>query len=163
VKKREERQKVMIRARMRTGASWHDVCILNLSKRGLGIQAAEPPVRGTYVEVCRGRHVIVARVMWTRGHRAGLQSQDLIWVQALINESSAAANDSGPPSRATPQFERRRAPRSTRQRHEQSRLLGRAMELACIAMAGAAMGLAAFGLVQEALARPLSQIRSALG
>ena len=49
----------MIRARMRSGVSWHDVCILNLSRRGLGIQAAEPPQRGAYVEIRRGKHVIL--------------------------------------------------------------------------------------------------------
>ena len=54
MKPREERQKVMVKARMRSGTSWHDVCILNLSVHGLGIQAAEPPERGTYVEICRG-------------------------------------------------------------------------------------------------------------
>lgn len=152
----------MIRARMRTGASWHDVCILNLSRRGLGIQAADPPPRGSYVEICRGRHVIVARVIWARGHRAGLQSQDLIWVQALLNEGKAAANDSGL-EKGLPRIERRAAPRSTRDRHEHSRIVARAMELVCIVAVGVGMGMAAFGLVQEALARPLSHIRSALG
>lgn len=67
VKPREERQKVMIKARMRTGVSWHDVCILNLSAHGVGLQAAEPPARGTYVEIRRGPHVIVARVAWSKG------------------------------------------------------------------------------------------------
>lgn len=162
MKTREERQKVMIRARMRAGASWHDVCILNLSKRGLGIQSAEPPPRGSYVEICRGRHLIVARVMWARGHRAGLRSQDLIWVQALINEGKAAANDPGPDQGAPP-AERRGRPRSTTDRHERSRIVARAFELTFIAMVGAAMGVAAFGLIQDALARPLSHIRSALG
>lgn len=148
---------------MRTGASWSDVCILNLSKRGLGIQAADPPPRGTYVEVCRGSQLIVARVMWSKGHRAGLHSQDLIWVQALLGDGAVAANDSAPAAGGARPVERRRQPRTAQQRHERSRTLGRAMELAAVAMAGAALGLAAFGLVQDALARPLSQIRLALG
>ncbi|HET7816046.1 MAG TPA: hypothetical protein VFK58_00510 [Sphingomicrobium sp.] len=163
MKPREERQKVMIRARMRTGASWQDVCILNLSKRGLGIQAATPPARGAYVEICRGSQVIVARVMWSKGHRAGLHSQDLIWAQALLCGGAAAANDPGPPAARPARADRRRQPRGAQQRHERSRTLGRAIELAGVAMAGAALGLAAFGLVQDALARPLSHIRSALG
>lgn len=148
---------------MRTGASWRDVCILNLSKRGLGIQAADPPPRGTYVEVCRGSQLIVARVMWSKGHRAGLHSQDLIWVQALLGDGAVAANDSAPAAGGARPVERRRQPRTVQQRHERSRTLGRAMELVAVAIAGAALGLAAFGLVQDALARPLSQIRLALG
>ena len=161
VKPREERQKVMIRARMRSGVSWHDVCILNLSARGLGIQAAEPPSRGTYVEVRRGKQVIVARVMWAKGHRAGLHSQDAIWIQALLREESAA-NDQAPAT-AYPKVERRLAPRSTQQRHDESRMVARATEFACMAIAVVALGLTLFGTVEQALARPLTQIRAALG
>jgi hypothetical protein len=158
VKSREDRQKVMIRARMRVGATWHDVCILNLSRRGLGIQTADSPARGTYVEICRGRMVIVARIMWARGHRAGLQSQDAIWAQGLINEALAA-----PPQAGSAPVERRRAPRNVQQRHDQSRVAARSMEFACVALFVAAFAIAAFGAVGQALAAPLSQIRAALG
>jgi len=152
----------MIRARMRAGAAWRDVCIVNLSKRGLGIQAADPPARGTYVEVCRGNQLIVARVMWSRGQKAGLRSQDLIWVQALIGEGTAAANDAAPAAECVRADQRRQAP-GARQRHERSRTIARALEMAGVAAAGAALGIAAFGLVQDALGRPLAHIRSALG
>ena len=67
VKPREERQKVMIKARMRSGASWHDVCVLNVSLHGVGIQTAEAPARGTYVEIRRGPHVIVGASPGRRG------------------------------------------------------------------------------------------------
>jgi hypothetical protein len=160
VKQREQRQKVMIRARMRAGVAWHDVAILNLSKGGLGIQAADPPLRGAYVEICRGRHVIIARVMWTKGHRAGLKSQDPIWTESLLVEPS---NDrSAPPVASAMPIERRQKPRSTEQRQEHSRLAARAMEFACLGMGGAAMALLAFGMVEEALARPVSKIETAL-
>jgi hypothetical protein len=150
----------MIRARMRAGVAWHDVAILNLSKGGLGIQAADPPLRGAYVEICRGRHVIIARVMWTKGHRAGLKSQDPIWTESLLVEPS---NDrSAPPVASAMPIERRQKPRSTEQRHEHSRLAARAMEFACLGMGGAAMALLAFGMVEEALAQPLSKIETAL-
>ena len=160
VKQREQRQKVMIRARMRSGVAWHDVAILNLSKGGLGIQAADPPLRGAYVEICRGRHVIIARVMWTKGHRAGLKSQDPIWNESLLAEPS---NDVSSPaaSPATP-VERRKKPRTHEQRHDHSRLAGRAMEFACLGIGGAGMAMLAFGMVEEALAQPLSKIETAL-
>jgi hypothetical protein len=152
----------MIKARMRNGASWNDVCILNLSRRGMGIQAANPPARGTYVEICRGRQSVVARVMWTKGHRAGLQSQDAIWVEALINEA-LAANDQAPRAESAPRPERRRAPRTPAQQHERSRHFGRAAEFACFALLAGAAATVAFGAVEQALARPLSTIRAALG
>ena len=160
MKQREHRQKVMIRARMRSGVSWHDVCILNLSRRGLGIQAAEPPQRGAYVEIRRGKHVIVARVMWARGHRAGLHSQSLIFVRSLVRDEPA--NDGSRSASAFPEVERRRAPRATRERFDRSRLAGRAMEFACVGLAASALGLTIVATVEQALARPIAQVRAAL-
>jgi hypothetical protein len=160
MKSREDRQKVMIKARMRSGAFWHDVCIINVSLRGLGIQAAQPPQRGTYVEICRGTQAIIARVAWSKGHRAGLRSQDAIFIRTLVNENATAPQ---PCLAAVPPIERRRSPRTVQQRHDRSRLLGRTMEFACLAAFVSALAVTAFGAVEEALAQPLSQISAALG
>jgi hypothetical protein len=162
VKPREERQKVVIKARMHSGVAWHDVCILNLSVHGVGIQAAEPPERGTYVEIRRGSQVIVARVAWSKGHRAGLRSQDAIFINAIVNDVGTAS--AAPRMMGGQPVERRVQPRVThQQRHNHSRLVGRAMEFACFAIAAGAVAMTAFGTVEEALARPLSQIGAALG
>jgi hypothetical protein len=150
----------MIKARMRSGASWHDVCILNLSVHGVGIQAADPPTRGTYVEIRRGSHVIVARVAWAKGHRAGLRSQDAIFMQAVVNDVGCAA--SAPPEIGGTPIERRRSPRTASQRHENSRLVSRAMEFACFGLVAAALAVTAFASVEKALANPLSKISAAL-
>lgn len=147
---------------MRDGASWHDVCILNVSTRGLGIQTADPPLRGSYLEIRRGRHVIVARVVWAKGHRAGLRAQDSIFVDALVDEPVDLAARWGGSASGKP-VERRRAPRPVQQRHEQSRLAGRAFEFLCFALVAGALGLTAFGAVEGALANPLSTIESAFG
>ena len=144
---------------MRSGVSWHDVCILNLSIRGLGVQTAEPPPRGSYVELRRGSQVVVARVMCAKGHRAGLYSQDAIAVRALLNDEPA--NDRLPPP-DYPKVERRRAPRSVEQRQERSRTTARALEFACFGLVAAVMGLSVLGTVEEALARPLAQVRAVL-
>ena len=146
---------------MRSAASWNDVCILNLSVHGLGIQSAEPPARGTYVEICRGSHVIIARVIWTKGHRAGLRSQDPLFIQAIVNEGLAPPQHM--PVAAGRRVERRRAPRTVTQRFEQSRVAARAMEFAGFAIVAAAVAMGAFGTVEQALARPLSTISAALG
>ena len=144
---------------MRSGISWHDVCIMDLSRRGIGIQAAEPPSRGTYVEICRGTQVIVARVMWAKGHRAGLNSQDAIAVRALVRGDPANDRIALPP--ACPRLDRRRAPRAL-QSHETSRLAARALEFACVGLIATAFGLTVFGTVEQALGRPVAQVRDAL-
>ena len=157
MKPRENRQKVMIKARMLDGAVWHDICILNCSLHGLGIQSARAPQRGSYVEIRRGRQTIVARVAWSKGHRAGLRSQDPIFIAALVggNDAAPAAPTGGP-------TERRLQPRAPMPSHSDSRLTGRAMEFACFAIIAAAVGLAGFSAISEALARPMEQVHGAL-
>ena len=149
----------MIKARMRCDAAWHDVCILNVSAHGLGIQSASPPTRGAYVEIRRGRETIIARVAWNKGHRAGLRSQDLIFIQALIDGSATVP---GFGERAGPAAERRHTPRPAPSRHESSRMKGRAIEFACFALLASALALAAVGTVAEALSQPMSAVRTAL-
>lgn len=150
----------MIRARMLTGTSWHDVCILNASPRGLGIQSAQPPTRGTYVEIRRGRQTIIGRVVWSNGHRSGLRSQDPIFISALLNGDDSAAAPSPPPGVAFQ--ERRLQPRPAAQMHDSSRLAGRAMEFACFVVVAGAIGMGLLSAVNEALARPMASVRAAL-
>jgi hypothetical protein len=103
---------------------------------------------------------MVARVMWTRGHRAGLHSQSLIFVRSLVRDEPA--NDGGQSASAYPEVDRRREPRAMRHRHERSRLAGRAMEFACIGLAASALGLTIVATIEQALARPIAQVRAAL-
>lgn len=148
---------MLIRARMRSGSCWSDVCILNLSERGLGLQAADPPARGSYVEVRRGPHVIVARVAWTKSHRFGLSCQDALQVDQLVNDDPAHAA-----TVIEGRVERRIGARAPEVCHERSRFRARAMEFACIASIAGAAAMMAFGAVESVLARPLSDVTAAL-
>ena len=160
MKAREERQKVMLRARLRDGAHWHDVCVLNMSANGLGIQAARPPHRGTYVEICRGRQTIIARVAWSKGHRAGLRSQDAISITVFVNDSADPAAER--PAFGGKPIERRRFQRSLADQHELSRLKSRGIEFACLALVAGTLAVTTFGIVEHALANPLAEVRKAL-
>ena len=51
---RELRRRVVIPARLRTGAQWTDACILNISSRGLLIRTARPVPEGSFVDVRKG-------------------------------------------------------------------------------------------------------------
>ena len=159
MKPREPRRKVMLKARLRVGAAWRDACILDLSSRGLMIQASEPLRGGSYIEMRRGRHVIVARVMWSNDRRCGLLTQDPLPTDALIAEPDLSEGRT-----IAPPQERRRVhaapPRAFA--GEQSRWRGRAFEFALVVMVGGACGTFAYGAVSDALARPLAQAGSAL-
>jgi hypothetical protein len=146
---------VVLPARLRAGAGWDDACILNLSSRGLMVQAQANLSRGRYVELRRGPHVIVARVVWRDGNRAGLQAQDRLPVEQIVTLQQSPALQVSAGTRAV---ERRSAPRS----HERSREQSRLVEFVAIAVLGASLSGAAYGLVADALAKPMLAVRTAL-
>lgn len=153
----------MIAARMRDGNAWSDANILNISSRGLMLHAATPPSRGTYVEVRRGAHVIVGRVIWTKADRFGVRAQDRLAIDSLVANDSPnrqPANDHGGAA-----AERRARPRLERLewRHAQSREKGRALQFACIAGFGFILAACAYEAVTETLSRPLSDVSIQLG
>ena len=159
VKPREPRRKVLIKARMRVGASWNDVCILNISPRGLSMQASAPPPPGTYLEVRRGEHEIMACVVWVNHHRFGVRTQDVLAIEYIINQPDRSE---AAPSPDEPIPERRQAPRSAAERHESSRLLSRAMEFAVMGVFAASAAVVTFSTVAEVLQRPLADTSAAL-
>jgi hypothetical protein len=156
LKAREPRINVAVPARLRVGARWSDACILNVSSRGLLIHLPQPPERGSYVELRRGDQVIIGRVMWCKGVRAGLRAQDRVPVEAIVTAKAAqalrlTAQDGRP-------VERRRSPRA----HERSRLRGRVLEFASVAAIGATLSIAVVSMMTKAVAEPLSRVKSAL-
>lgn len=162
VKPRESRRNVLLAARMRDGNGWSDANILNLSSRGLALHSARAPSRGTYVEVRRGSHVIVGRVIWVKAGRFGLCAQDRLEIDSLIANDSPAKNCAGGTGGAT--VERRRHPRSEglEWRYAQSRDKGRALEFASIAGLAFLLAACAYDAVIRTLSRPLSIISTQL-
>lgn len=165
MKPRDPRWKALVSGRMRLGATWLDVNILNISSRGLLMQASSPPERGTYVEVHRGRHAIVARVIWSKHQRFGVRTQDRLSIEDILKEPALSAVAPRKTSEAEPLVERRASRRkqlAPKDAHERSRLMSRATEFVSIATFGALVATVAFAAVGEALARPLWDILAAL-
>lgn len=155
-KPRELRRRVMLPARMRTAAGWSDACILNVSSRGMLIHAGRPFVQGSLIELRHQQHVIVARVVWRDGSKAGLQAEERVPIEQILALSSApglqltAGRYKG--------AERRRRPRT----HEQSRHQSRLFEFASLVAVAVAAAWMALSLVNAALARPLAAVQTAL-
>ena len=159
---REDRRRVVLASRMRWGGRWLDARMLNLSSRGLGLSSTAPPDPGTYVEIRRGRHVIVARVVWADGLRFGVHTQDPIPIDGLIRDP-----DSDQPGTAEAEsehkIERRRTTRPAAViQHEHSRIVGRMIEFAFLGGLAASAALMAFYLVKGAVGGPLSEVQKAL-
>lgn len=153
---RELRRRVVLPARMRHGASWSDACILNVSSRGLLIHTSRQAPAGSEVELRRGEHVIVARVVWRDGARAGLRAEDRVPIEEIVTlgQSQVLQMSAG----AGP-VERRKHQRS----EDRHRLRGRAFEFVGVVVIGACIASGAVLLVEEAFARPLAIVQAALG
>lgn len=162
LKAREPRRNVVLGARMRAGTCWNDVCILNMSSRGLLLQTAVPPAQGSYLELRRGRHTMLARVVWADNHRCGVRTQDLLPVEEIISERESPPAQSGTPTAPATLVERRASPREREVRHENSRMLSRAIEFCAITVFAASAAIAAFGTLEQSLSRPLASASVAL-
>lgn len=160
LKQREPRRNVMIKARMRAAASWSDALILNMSSRGLLVRTDRSPGRGSYLEICRGPHVIVARVVWSSGDRFGAQTQDPIPTDDLIRDPDRAVA----PARGvgTGFQERRAVARPAAVSHESSRQKARIAEFAVIALACGLGAIFIGSAVAEVVAKPLGAAGAAL-
>ena len=157
MKPRDDRRRVMVMARMRSGAAWNDICILDMSSRGIGARASAPPAVGSYLEVRRGPNVIVARVMWARNQRFGAQSQDRLAIDAFVAEQAVQ------PGSGQGCSERRAVERTCAKRHEASRWIARATEFAGLVVAGLGAATIAYAAIQQALAKPLAAALAVLG
>ncbi|QDP18920.1 PilZ domain-containing protein [Sphingomonas xanthus] len=144
---------MLVPARMRVGASWSDASILNISSRGMLLRSAAAPPQGTYLEIRRGPHIVVARVVWSNTDRFGIRTQDPVCPDRLMSQAAAA---DGPPV-----LDRRARPRAD-DRAGASRRWGQALEFIVVASAGLAAALLSFGTVGEVLARPLAAVGTAL-
>jgi hypothetical protein len=157
VRSRELRRRVVLPARLRTGVQWSDTCILNISSRGLLIHSARIAPPGSQVELRRGEHVIVARVMWRDGGRVGLQSEERLPVEEIMALNHAKALQLVASEGVL--IERRKLPRSSA---EAARLRGRAMEFFGVAAIAAVLAAGTWATVEATLARPLVLVESAL-
>ena len=157
MKPRETRHKVLVRARINAGAGWHDGCILNVSSRGLLLQADDPPVKGSYLEIRRGALVIVARVVWTKNHRFGVKSQDELPIDAIAHNIEAPVVGKGVRVGERRQSARTQVSAATRSRHQ-----GRTMEYVfVVSLAVVAAGIVG-SEVHALLAAPAEAVTAAL-
>jgi len=152
-KPRELRRRVVVPARLRDGASWSDACILNISSRGLMIHTGRPVRCGSEVELCRGEHMIVARVVWRDGGRAGLRAKERVPIEEIVMSGHAAALPL-----AAANGERRRRPRP----EDSSRLRGRAIEFAGLLAVVVTLAAGGISMVEAAFARPMAAVASTL-
>lgn len=151
---------------MRIDGKWVDVRIRNVSSRGLLIQSAAPPPRGSYVEIFKARHTIVARVVWSNDQRFGIHTRERLDVGALVGEAATNKPGTTPPD-SPPLVERRSDPRrltaaQVTQRLERSRRISSAVEFGAIVACGLIAAILTVSTVYETLSRPFQKVSNSL-
>jgi hypothetical protein len=154
---RELRRRVVVPARVRTGAQWSDACILNISSRGLLIHSSRPAPEGSVVQILRAGHLMVARVVWCEAARSGLHSDEPLPVEDILSIKQSRPLQ---PIAASGVIRDRRKQR--RIAHD-ARLRGRAMEFAAVGGIAVALAVGAWGMTEHALAKPLGRVAATLG
>jgi hypothetical protein len=147
----------MLPARLRSGSQWTDTCILNISSRGLMIHSSRPADHGSVVELRRGPHVIVARVVWREGTRVGLQVEERVPVEEILSVDQSQALQLTAMDGV--RVDRRKQPRSD----DDARLRGRAMEFMAVGVVAVSLALGIWSMAEQALARPMAAVVAALG
>lgn len=139
-KRRDTRRSVLIRATMRAGGRPVDVCIRDVSVRGVCVVTAAPPPRGTVIELTGLPVPIVGQVVWSSHRRFGVEVGGRIDLPRLLSHRLNGATPHEPVAD-------KRAAAPAVCSADDSRHLGRAMQFAITAVAGA---IAALGLAQVA-------------
>ena len=144
---------------MRASSGWSDACILNVSSRGLLINAATAgaAATGSIIELWHGEHLIVGEVVWRKGTRAGLRTDQRVPVEEIMAIGNAPALQLT--AGDWPRADRRKRPRS----HDESRLRSRAIEFAGVAAIAVSLAIALLSMVEAAFAKPLAMVQTALG
>lgn len=163
MKKREPRRTVLVAARMCLDGGWQDVRIHNMSAHGLMVEAPGAPARGAYVDIRRGRHLVIGRVVWRHGRHFGVRTQDRLDIDAIVNDPRTRPQPAGEES-----AERRAAPRArdpgvaAARRLERSRRIASLVQYGTLALFGvAAAGYAAIQ-VHALLSAPAAAVERAL-
>jgi hypothetical protein len=84
MKPREPRTSVRVSVRLASDDGWGDAEVRNVSSGGLMAVSAQPPQRGSYVELRRDSYSIVGRVVWSSGTSFGVQAQQKVSLPDLV-------------------------------------------------------------------------------
>jgi hypothetical protein len=163
LKQREERKTVFVRARLRTDHGWSDVTIGNVSSRGLMLQCMTTPRRNEIVEVCHRNLCIVGRIVWTRGAKCGVRTQDKIDVPALLSHAPVRRRLAGEERRSAPRRgERPRRMAAVVETADASRRFARVLEWTVVAAGSSAAAVLVAQIAFSTLDAPLDRAETAL-
>ncbi|MFS0737426.1 PilZ domain-containing protein [Sphingomonas sp. 1P06PA] len=157
MKNRRDRVTTLIPARVRTDNGWSDGIIRNISPNGAMIEIANPPGRGSYVELRRATSVIIGRIIWSHAGRFGMVTRETIDLASMLDPSRS--NDSNVQAMAERRILRRNE--GARSPYDFA-AAGRAFEFSSILVAVALSSILIFNIVQSVASLPAAAAVSAM-
>ena len=133
-----------------------DVCIRDVSSRGMMLQAKEPPERGTYVEITTPAQLLAGRVIWRNGRRFGVHIREKVAIHALMGRTRAPDAVAA----QAPQHHRRAASVATA--GVLARANGKIFEFGSLVITALAVVAVAGALVQQTLGETVQTIMANL-
>lgn len=79
----EPRTMIAVKASMQVGTRVLDATLANASSRGVLAMVADPPERGTVVDLTIGDHMLRGQVRWRAQDRCGIMLREAVDVAAL--------------------------------------------------------------------------------
>lgn len=158
VERRDKRYRVLIRATMRAGGRPVDVCIRDASLRGLCVVTAQPPRRGTVIEITGPCAPIVGEVIWANGRRFGIAVAGRLDLDRLLADrpnAPAPHETVAPPTYA-------RQPAAKVRTAEENRLAGRMMQFVFTVFLGLAAAVVIGQLIYDNLAAAAKSVSAAM-
>jgi Flp pilus assembly pilin Flp len=145
---RAPRHKVLIRARMRAGGPQMDVCIRDVSARGMLVQADYAPAPRSYVEILLDGQSIAGRVIWANDRRFGVATREQIDIGAMQRGRKAS-----PVAAERPRLRgTRTAPTNVQHSLDRNRRVATALQFGFLVAAGAVAAAAVAVTVHGSLA-----------
>jgi hypothetical protein len=154
-KAREKRHDVVLRARLQTDGPFVDVCIRNISSRGMMLESPNPPRVGEFVELF-GTVTAVGQVRWTDGVSFGIATRDRVNVPLILGRPE------GKPQPVVPKAKASIRRKDYVEAAEGSRRIGRAIDFIFVALATVSFGVLFALLAYGVLSRPLDALGNLL-
>jgi len=80
----EPRVRAMVRARLRDREGEREVCIIDVSTRGILATGASPPKRAEIIEISPGNNFLTGEVKWASERRFGIALRERVSVAAMV-------------------------------------------------------------------------------
>jgi hypothetical protein len=154
--RREHRTKVLIRATMRAGGPRIGICIRDVSRRGLLVQAPSVPARGTIVEIMLPDYSIAGQVMWAKDRRFGIACEPLN-LDRILDPGKRSCSDQ--PKQDPLKLVAKAAPKPV----DTNSTFSRRLQFAAVGLMGAAGAFGAAAMVHHQLSSVAEQIGRSLG